>query len=359
MTDIFASTDDVAPAAPAPAAAPAAPAPAVETAPPAAPARTPFDDQLDDFLSRDLLSEMDPQPATAPVVEGPAPAAQAATPGVAQPAPAGASPQAPQPAAPQAPQPAPANGGTPPATTTQAAPAGETATPGVDPDMLLSMFGTAPAAPAPTPAASPAPAAPVASADDEVPMPFTAAMQVPDALVQTIFESEDPVSRKQALVGLIAAIGNASVGYMEQRIKEFHAPRMASQFQATQVAQQQAAQVSQHFYGANPDLVNYRQVVLKAGEVYMAKNPTAVYNEETAANIAALARQAITSMGLPLQQQANGQPQAAPAAPASAPPVVPRTPYVAGGVSPGGNLDTPLDPNDAGSIFDQMSGGFA
>lgn len=333
MTDVF-TTQEQAPAA----------APAIEAtaSPAAAPERTAFDDSLDDFLNRDLLAEMDGKPEVppppAPVV--PAAAAQPAAPGVAQAAPA---------AAPIVPQPAPANGGTPPAATTQPAPAGETAPQEVNPELLLQMFG---GDPAPPPAQPSTPAVPAAQPDaDAVPMPFTSAMQLPPQLVSAIFESEDPVQRTQALTGLMAALGNAVVGFVEERMTSHHAPRMANQFQAAQSASAQAAAVSQHFYGANPDLAQYRQVVERAGRVYLAANPQAQYNEQTAQGIAALARSALAQMGTVLQPAAPAAP-ATPAAPARQP----ASPYVAGGASPGGSLETPLSQTSPAGVFDQMMG---
>lgn len=349
MTDIFAPQTDSAPA-PTPM---SEPAPVTQSAPAPAPEaeRSDFDKNLDDFLGRDLLAEMTDGGATPPASSAPsAPAAQTTPPGGVQPAPAGATPSI---------QPAPASGGTtPPATTTQPAPAGETAPPQeVNPELLLQMFGAAtpPAAAAPT---TPTPAAAPANADDdEVFAPFTSQMQLPQQLVSTIFESEDPVQRQNALSAMIAAIGNASVAAMEQRIKDFHAPRMAQQFQAAQQAQASAKHVETHFYGANPDLAPYKQIVTKAGEVYLNANPTAVYDESTAAAIAALARRALQQMGHTVAPPA-GAPTPTPPQPAPSGATPPPSPYMAGGASPGGTLETPMDPTDPGNVFSQMVGGW-
>lgn len=343
MTDVFGNSD----AAAAPAASPMSePAPMVQT-PAATPERTSFDDQLDDFLSRDLMAEMTEPTVTSPVAPAPsAEAAQPAAPGVAPATPASATPS-----------PVSANGGTPPATTSQAAPAGETAPTEVDANLLLQMFSTpgetppAPAAPAAPTSTAPAPAA---ADDDTPPMPFTTQMQLPPQLVSAIFESEDPVQRTQALTGLMASLGNAVVAVVESRIKEHHAPRMAQQFEVAQQARQTAAAVGTHFYGAYPELADYKQIVTKAGQVYLGANPDATYDEKTAAGIAALARQALQQMGKTLT------PAAAASAPASAPAPArqPATPYVAGNASPGGNLEVPLDPNDPKGVLDQMLSGW-
>lgn len=346
MTDIF-SSETASPA----------PAPVESQAPaaPAAPARTPFDDELDAFMERDLLAEMtgtsEPEPAPAPS----APAAQPAVSGSAATGSAGA----PTPT----PQPAPANGGTPPATTTQQ-PADGAASPQVDPNLLMEMFGgAAPAAPA---AASPAsPAAPAAPASAPAPtedapfQPFTSQMKLPAELVRTFFESEDRGQQEAALTGMFAALGNATIGLLEKRLTEHHAPQFFQQIEAARAVQTQAEQVNRDFYGAHPELVNHQATVIKAGQVYMAKNPGAQYDETARNAIAGLAKAALQQMGVALTA---APPAAAPAATSPAAPAVvaPRaTPYVAGGASPGGPLDNPGGGNDPGSIFEQMTGGFA
>lgn len=351
MTDIFAPTQESAPA-PAPEPITTTATIVSESAPVPAP-RSSFDDNLDEFLGRDLLSEMAPA-SSAPTPPSPAePAAPAPV------APA-ASPGAPNATgAPALSQPAPANGGTPPATTTQPAPAGVTAPKEVDPGLLLQMFTGEPAAPAPAqPAAAAAPTPAAQPESSEIPMPFTAQMNLPDTLVATIFESEDPVQRKAALSSLMAALGNAVVGYTETRFNEVLAPRMAQQMQAAQVAQAQAAAVGQHFYGKYPELAQYKQVVERAGKIVMGQNPNAAYSEELAEQIASLARGALAQMGKPVASTAPAAaPAAQPAAPAAPQPTAPRpvaTPYMAGGATPGGPLDAPADSNSPGAVFDEM-----
>lgn len=341
MTDIFTQTQDVAPATPEPITTTAAVV--SESAPVPAP-RTAFDDNLDEFLGRDLLSEMAPAVVAAPPAEPAAP-----TPSVVP-----ASPGAPTTeGVPALSQPAPANGGTPPATTTQPAPAGETAKTEVDPGLLFKMFSAEPKAEPAAPAQPVTSAPPAASQDaDEIPMPFTAQLNLPDALVQTLFESEDPVQRKQALSALMAALGNAVVGYVETRVKEFHTPKLVQQFETAQSVKAQAAAVGQHFYGTYPELAQYKQVVERAGKIVLDGNPTAAYSEEIAAQIAGLARAALAQMGKSIGTAPAPVTPAAPqqqAAPSPAP-----TPYVAGGVTPGGPLDQPADSNSPGAIFEQM-----
>lgn len=185
-------------------------------------------------------------------------------------------------------------------------------------------------------------------------MPFTTQMQLPPQMVSALFESEDPVQRQQALTGLMAALGNAVVGYVEQRITSHHAPRLANQFETAQSARAQAEAVGRHFYGTYPELAEYKQIVERAGKVYMGANPNATYSEDTAKAIAELARGALAQMGKVLTPTAAAAP--APASAPAAPARQPATPYVAGGASPGGALETPMDPNDAGGIFDQMVG---
>jgi hypothetical protein len=184
-------------------------------------------------------------------------------------------------------------------------------------------------------------------------------MGIPPALLDTIFNSEDPNQRQQALGALMAALGNAVVGYVEERVIKHHSPRLVEQFQTAAALREQQAAVGRDFYGRHPDLEPYRDFVLRAGEVYMQNNPNAVYDEPTREAIAALARTALKQLGHNVGQPApaaSAAPAAAPAAPA--PVAAPRMPYMAGGATPGGPLETPTDPNGPADIFDQMTGGF-
>lgn len=185
-------------------------------------------------------------------------------------------------------------------------------------------------------------------------MPFTMDLQLPANLTQTLFNSEDPVQQERALKGLVAAIGNAAVGYMEQRIRNHHTPRIASQFAESQSAQAQAAAVAQDFYGTHKDLEPYKQVVLKAGQAWAQHNPNRAYDAKARDEVANLARAALKNMNINLPAPAAQGAAPAPA-PQPAPGTAPRTPYVAGGARPGGSLEQAPADDSPGAMLDLLT----
>lgn len=297
-----------------------------------------FDANWKDFLSHDFGDEPEPAPVPVetPAVASPTPAAPA---GVAAPVdPAGA---------PSSPSPVQANGGlTPPATVGH-----EGTSPQVDPNLLMAMMGGATPAPAaaPQPATAPAQPAPAAPSSDAPWEPFAANFELPPALTEVLFRSEDPQQQGAALVNLLSSFGNAVAQVVEQRITTHHAPRMQEQFSAATTERQQAAAVHNDFYGTHKDLQPYTAIVKRAGEVFFQHNPTATWSPETRDKVAELARATAKQLGY---QLTGG----APAAPAVVAPgnAAPNTPFVAGSARPE-SLGMPEDRDSPGAILDQLT----
>lgn len=244
---------------------------------------------------------------------------------------------------------APANADIPAATGEQT---GEQPDPEVDPADLAAMLGltevpAAPADPAPAPAA--APNSQENPPEDEPFTPFQPTFKLRPEMAAALFESEVPAEREAALVGLLASFGNAICQVVDQRYREFHAPRTVALTQR-QMSEQSATQaVFSHFYGVNKDLLPYKNVVVQAMKVYAAKNPGATYSEELATNVAKLARQALKASGINLAPAAAAPPAPARAAPSKAP----GSAFEAGAARPA----SPLGSTDSGpaDLVDQLS----
>jgi len=229
------------------------------------------------------------------------------------------------------PEPAPAADPTPIQPTTNAEPAAvENAGDGeepIDAGLLASLvLGTSPA-PTPTPTAVEAPApAPVESpaGDDDKPyMPLQAKRgMIPPQVLDTIFNSEDPGQREDALIGVLTSWGNAILAMADNRVKEFHAPRMVQAQAQTVEAQRHAVETQQDFYGAFPDLQEVPQLVARVAQVIAQQNPQAKYGPEMRDKIGKTARAFAKQTGITLKG-------AAPAAKVEAP-----QPFVTGSARP-------------------------
>jgi len=213
---------------------------------------------------------------------------------------------------------------------------------------LLSQFFTAPTEAAPatpvaqTPAPAPEPEAPKPWA------PFQTPVVIPPALSEALFgDDSDTETRAAALGSIINGIGNGITQLVEQRFREQYAPMIRAQALQEFGAQTQVQSIDTDFYGAYPELAAHRDVVRKAFGIVAQAEPTATYNEQTRAKVGALARAALTRMGVQFTPT--------PAAPAATPkaPAKPKQPFVAGGARPG-NF-TPPDPNDPGALLDELS----
>lgn len=318
--------------APAPAAShetSATPTPVTTETPAAEP--TDWDREWQEFLGHDLRDEPTSSPEPTPAAS---PSSPAAPTGVAVPvAPVGA---------PVSPSPVQANGGTPPAIAGH-----EGTSPEVDPNLLFAVLGGQPVTPAAAPQPTPAMPEPAPSSPEGPWEPFQPNFQLPAAVTDAIFRSEDPQQQSTALVNLLSSFGNAVAQVMEQRITAVHAPRMQEQFTNATVERQQAAAVNQDFYSNHADLKPFSQIVRKAGEVFFQKNPQATYTAETRNQIAALARTAAKQLGYNV-----GQPAAAPVAvaPGNAAPAL----FVAGAARPE-SLGLPENTDSPAGIFDQLN----
>ena len=272
--------------------------------------------------------------------------------------------QAPAPATPAQATPAPqANGGS--AQVAPSAPANDGMQPqgeqvAISPEDLVALLtGTAPAPTDPAPQGSPAAAAPAQSAPAQAspqsgeqwdPPVELGSLNIPQPLMAALFESEDPAARSRALGDIIAQAVNASVQIAEERFQQRLAPRMVQDFEMRSTAAQQAREVHNAFYTANPDLRGQEALVKRAGELYAAKNPNAQWTPQTQAAIATLARGVLKQFGV--AQQAPAPASSAPSAPVA--PVAPapvHTPYMAGGARPE-TVNVPEDPNSPGAMLD-------
>lgn len=296
-----------------------------------------FDANWKDFLGHDFGDDAPAAPTPQPTpAASPAPAA-----------PAGVAPPVDPAGAPLSPSPVQANGGlTPPATVGH-----EGTSPQVDPNLLMAMMGTAQPAPvAPAPTAAPASPAPAGAPASDAPWePFAANFQLPPALTEVLFRSEDPAEQGAALVNLLSSFGNAVAQVVEQRITTHHAPRMQEQFSTATTERQQAAAVHNDFYGTHTDLQPYAAIVKRAGEVFFQHNPTAQWSPENRDKIAELARATAKQLGYQLTGKAAAAPVAV--APGTA---APQPTYVAGAARPE-SLGMPEDRDSPGAILDQLT----
>lgn len=243
-------------------------------------------------------------------------------------------------------EPSAANG-TPPAQ-----PAGEQ----VDPADLAAVMGfaapTAQTPPAASPAGTPAPASAEPAAPEPF-APFAPNFKLPQEIVAGIFEAEDTESRHQALVQLLSSFGNAVTQTIEQRILQHHAPAMQASFASAAEARTVAQTVNSHFYGTYEDLKPYVPAVKKAFEVIAAKNPSATYSPELAAQVANLARQALKAAGIQLAAPAApATPTGKPAAPKKTGPKAAPV-FEAGGARPGSFA--PSDGNSPEALLTELT----
>lgn len=304
-----------------------------------------------------------PQAGTQPAPQQNAPAGQSATP-----APAGATNQPAPQAWPTQVQPAgqPASPLTGQANTpTGVAPvAGGGQQPEVDPNLLAAMMlggQAAPAAPQAQPPVQTQPAPvqqtqpqpqgqPQGQPEGQQPAswtPFNAGFQLPPEFQEALFNGE-PQQQAQALTALMTSLGNTITSMVEQRFTSHYAPQMQQQIVERQSYEQQARSVAADFYGANADLAPYKQVVLRAGEVYAQANPGMQYDEKARNAIAALARRSLQQMGVAL-----AAPQAQPLTMAAPQAQAPQ-PFIADGARPevyGGAED----PNSPAGLLDAMT----
>lgn len=188
---------------------------------------------------------------------------------------------------------------------------------------------------------------PATQEEDETFAPFQPTFKLKPEMSAALFESEDANVREQALVGLLSSFGNAITQVMEQRIKEYHAPRLASNIQGTMIERQAAAAVDQHFYGKYPELHQFRPAVQRAFKVLADKDPKIQYSEDLAERVAKLAAQGLKASGINVSVKAL-QKQAA-AAPAGSPKAskekAPGSGFEAGGTRPAMSNSTEMSPD--------------
>lgn len=239
---------------------------------------------------------------------------------------------------------------------------GETsgAQPEVDPALLAAMSGLATGAPAPSSVApnevQPQPVetkvTPALSADEDKFQPFTPEFKLPPAIISGIFESEDTATREQALVGLLSSFGNAICQTIYATAQKEWLPKSFEQHYgaAQQRTQEQAvaSAVSEDFYGAFPELKEYKPAVQRAMQVIASQDPKVGYSPELRDKVGALARAALAQAGVvlkPAQKAAlTGDSKQAPTPKGS-------TPFEAGGSRPsmGG------DPSSPESILNELT----
>lgn len=309
---------------------------------PAAAAGDDFDKQLNEFLNYSMMGD-EPAPEDAisqePVVNTPVP--------VAAPVPA----------------PAPVPATVEPTSVPQGTVADATIEAGkvvaadpnkVDPADIIEMLGFGKGTTAAPPSGDVTKAAPVstpAAPNDEPFVPFNTDWKLPAAMTAALFEAEDSETRGKALVGLISGAMNTLAQVVDQRIKEFHAPRIVEGWNGQQQAARTQAEFVEDFYSENggyPDLRPYGQIVRRAIEVTVGKNPTATW-AGSKADVAKLARAVV--------QQMTGQPApvATKAAPAPLPPAKAQDQaFIADGARPAG-AGNPTDPNSPESLLHDMA----
>lgn len=307
-----------------------------------APELSDFDKQLDEFLNHSMMDDapagdaVDPEPKVnvsppAPVVGAPA----------------------------VDPSSAPKGAGEVDPTTGEPAKAPAAADPAVvDPALVMEVLGfTAPAAPAP--AATPAPAASTASgepapsapaADDAPFMPFRNDFKLPVEMTSALFESEDSETRSKALVALLSSAMNTLAQVVDERVKQYHAPRIAQQFEGRQNYERNLNNFKADFYGETggyPDLLPYESIVGRTIQVLAKQNPNMPWPE---------ARERVATLARTVVKQMTGKDiTPAPKVPAAAPPAKPaHDAFLTGGGRPAGVGD-PADAASPAALLADMT----
>lgn len=210
--------------------------------------------------------------------------------------------------------------------------------------MAEVMLGAAPA-PVETPAAPVAetPAATPPSSGEQLYMPIKAeTIRIPQAQLDSIFRSEDPVEQERALTNLMAGWMNAGLAMMDQRMKEHYVPQISQQAHQVTVSAQRAQEVENDFFSTYPDLRAAPQLVQRVGAYFSKQNPNAKWGPELKAQIGDNARKLARQMGIKLE----GAPQATPPAP---------VPFVADSARPSSAHPTGQPDYSPGKMVEELS----
>lgn len=225
----------------------------------------------------------------------------------------------------------------------------------VDPALVIEMMGLGKDKPAlttasPTPA--PAPTAPIAAPADQPYAPFRSDFELPQALNEALFESEDSATRSKALTAVLSAAMNAVAQHMDQRIKEFYQPQFVENYEGQQQQRQQGQAFLSDFYHEGtgfPDLQSYGKVVQRAIEVLAGVYPPETPWTEMKPRVAALARKTVAQItGTP---EVTGNGKVTKAAP---PKNAQHDAFLAGGARPAG-AGEPVDQTSAAAVFADLT----
>lgn len=291
-----------------------------QTQQPAEPAVSELEANMAEFFGHRLSDPMEPEATPEPVAE-PTPTVPAAMPAAVELNPSS----------------------TPAPNAEPAASTNEGDEPEVDAGLMQDvMLGNAPV---PTPA--PKEAAPAASdppsSGEQLYMPIKAeTIRIPQAQLDSIFRSEDPVEQERALTNLMAGWMNAGIAMMDQRMKEHYVPQISQQAQQSTASAQAAAQVESDFYSSYPDLKAAPQLVQRVGAYYSKMDPNAKWGPDLKAKIGDNARLLAARMGIKLE--------GAPVKPTPA-----ATPFVADSARPNSALPTGQTDYSPGAMVDELS----
>lgn len=243
---------------------------------------------------------------------------------------------------------------TPPTSNVEPATGGQTegGAPEVDQDLIAAvMLGGLPSGAAPQPTqdrAETTPQNPEPSAESVYQPLVPKRGMIPPQVLDTIFNSDDPLQREDALTNLLTSWGNAILQMSEDRVREFHMPRIVQTSQAVQLQEQQVRAIQEDFYsGENAPLRKVPQLVERVTNAYAQKNPNARYGPEMKQSIATATRELAKRLGIALEGPAPA-------------PATPQQPFIAGSARPNGTGDIPkYDPTDPATVLDLADAGFS
>lgn len=309
----------------------------------AAPEMSDFDKQLDEFLNHSMLDDGDDAVGAEPQVNAPPAVDPAAVPAEGLPSATKV-----------------AGEGDPPVGEPAKAPAAADPA-AVDPALVMEVLGfkAGPAAQpkaAPTGEAAPksdAPPAPAGADDPNAPfMPFRNDFKLPVEMTTALFESEDSETRSRALVALLSSALNACAQVVDERIKEFHAPRIMQAYEGKRNFDNNLENFRNDMFGDSgfPELRPYEEVVGKAIQA-LARAPGGANMpwEEAKVKVAALARTAV--------KQLTGQditPQVKSTAAAPAPKKPAHDAFLTDGARPAG-IGDPADANSPSAVLQDLA----